>query len=89
MHDYDKWDELQQTFAWMGVEPHEVLEDYKCPFCGDGFMSNEMITCGTFPNDMNDKFIFFAHTGCMTKEREDTLERVGYSLCTDTGAEME
>ncbi len=86
----DKWDELRQTFAWIGVEPHEVLEDYRCPFCGDGFKSDELVTCGSFPCDTTDRHTFFAHKGCMDKyKREDTLERVGFSLCTDFGAEME
>lgn len=88
-YDEDEWDELRQTYAWMNVQPHKVLEDYRCPFCGDGFKSDEMVICGTFPDETADEHMFFAHNCCMPKRRKNTLEKIGYSLSIATGAEME
>lgn len=81
---YEEWEEEPEEEG-----PHEVLEDWVCPICGKPFMSGKYAVCATLPKDTYNKFMKFFHKDCMTDERIELLEKMGYTLIEDLAEDFE
>lgn len=86
---YEEWEEETEDEE----EPHEILkqnyEPYICPFCGKPIMSDVYAVCATLPGDTEHKYMRIIHTDCLTDERQETLEAVGYELVEEKAEEFE
>lgn len=85
---YEVWSEEEHE-----EEPHEILkqnyEPYICPFCGKPIMSDVYAVCATLSDDTAHKHMRIIHTDCLTDERQETLEAMGYELVEEKAEEFE